>query len=69
MINVVVNNVIMMWLYLIGWKTIMRNPMPDFIVTLVILTAIFIAVHSYNTSLRNDINYYDFVPSSNQRIG
>ena len=47
----------------------MRNPMPDFIVTLVILTAIFIAVHSYNTSLRNDINYYDFVPSTNQRIG
>ena len=55
----------MMWLYLIGWKTIMRNPMPDFIVTLVILTAIFIAVHSYNTSLRNNIDYYDFVPSSN----
>ena len=29
----------------------MRNPLPDFILTLVVLTAIFIAVHSYNTSL------------------
>ena len=47
----------------------MRNPMPDFVLTLVILTAIFIAVHSYNTSLRNDIDYFDFIPSSNQRIG
>ena len=42
----------------------MRNPLPDFVLTLVILTAIFIAVHSYNTSLRNDIDYFDFIPSS-----
>lgn len=47
----------------------MRNPLPDFVLTLVILTAIFIAVHSYNTSLKTNTDYFDFVPSSNERIG
>lgn len=47
----------------------MRNPLPDFVLTLVILTAIFIAVHSYNTSLRMDTDYFDYVRSSSERIG
>ena len=44
----------------------MRNPLPDFVLTLVVLTAIFIAVHSYNMSLRNDTDYFENVDNCPQ---
>ena len=49
----------------------MRNPIPDMIFTLVVLTAIFIAVHSYQGSLRNiNLEYYDYMTNTQtERLG
>jgi len=42
----------------------MRNPLPDMIITLMVLTVIFVAVNSYRSSYNNNSDYYDYPRTS-----